>query len=306
MNFPELLNAYGAPPLEITGDLSRLPQFSPLTPGALALDDAAPRSLDTLVMLAPPGTIERRAALALALRVLKEDACLVALAPKDKGGSRLAGDLESLGCTFEESSKRHHRICITRDKGQADKIAQAIADGAPRFDEELGLWTQPGVFSWNRIDPGSALLVAHLPDLSGRGLDLGSGLGVLSHAVLRSPKVSALTLVELDARALACSRRNVSDGRAHFLQADARRLTDANLKALDFVVMNPPFHDGGAEDKSLGQSFIKTAAGALRKGGALYAVANRHLPYENVLKEHFRRVNLVAEEAGFKLFVAIA
>ena len=32
--------------------------------------------------------------------------------------------------------------------------------------------------------------------------------------------------------------------------------------------MNPPFHDGGAEDQSLGKAFIQSAAKMLRKGGA--------------------------------------
>ena len=303
---PEAENVYGAPPLELCGDTSRLPQFSPLVPGAQDLHEVAPASLGALTMLAPPGTIERRYALALALRALKADATLTALAPKDKGGTRLAGDMEALGCTFHESSKRHHRICVTQSGGDAKSIAQAITDGAPRFDEELGLWTQPGVFSWNRIDPGSALLMNHLPDFSGRGADLGAGLGVLAHGVLASPQVTELTLIELDARAIACAKRNVTDARVHFLQADVRKLNAPTLKALDFIVMNPPFHDGGAEDKSLGQSFIKTAAGLLKKGGRLYCVANRHLPYESVLKENFRRVTMLAEEAGFKIYEALA
>lgn len=299
-------HVFGTPPLDLVGDTSSLLQYSPLVPGAHALEDVAAQTLGSMVMLAPPGTIERRYALAQALRVLKADATLRVLAPKDKGGSRLAGDLAFLGCTFHESSKRHHRICVTQGGGDAKAIAQAIADGAPRFDEELGLWTQPGVFSWNRIDAGSALLMDHLPEMKGRGADLGAGLGLLAHAVLRSDKVTSLTLVELDGRAVACAKRNVTDPRAQVLHADVRKLNDASLKALDFIVMNPPFHESGTEDKALGQAFLKTAASLLRKGGMLYAVANRHLPYEATLKEHFRRVALIAEGDGFKVFEAQA
>ena len=35
------------------------------------------------------------------------------------------------------------------------------------------------------------------------------------------------------------------------------------LQDLDFVVMNPPFHDGGTEDRSLGEAFIRRAAAVL-------------------------------------------
>jgi hypothetical protein len=77
----------------------------------------------------------------------------------------------------------------------AHTIEAALAEGAPRLLEELGLWSQPGVFSWNRIDPGSDLLVRNLPSLSGKGADFGGGIGVLSRAVLASPKVTRLTLI---------------------------------------------------------------------------------------------------------------
>ena len=295
-------NVYGAPWPEFVGDCAGARQFSPLVPGAFRLEETAPGSLEGLAILAPPGTVERRYTLALALRALAPGTSLIVHAPKDKGGSRLAADLEKLGCTCNETSKRHHRICTTQGPGDAPAIAAAIADGAPRFLDNIGLWSQPGVFSWDRIDPGSALLLANLPRLSGRGADFGCGTGVLARAVLAAPKVSKLTLVDLDRRAIDVAGRNLDDPRAEMLWADARTLDLANL---DFVVMNPPFHDGGTEDRALGQAFIRQAAAALRKGGALWLTANRHLPYEEVLKPLFRTVTPVASEKGYKIYQAL-
>lgn len=293
---------YGAPPEDLVGQTALARQFSPLHPGAEALEDVAAQSLGAMAMLAPPGTVERRAALALALRALRPSALLVALAPKDKGGSRLAQDLRTLGCTFEESAKRHHRICVTSGSGDAAALDDAIAEGAPRHLDEIALWTQPGVFSWNRIDPGSALLMDHLPLLSGKGADLGCGLGVLAQKVLTSPKVASLAMIDLDRRAIDMAKRNVSDERARFMWADAR--TTSDLMSLDFIVMNPPFHEGGLENQSLGQSFIQRAAAMLRNGGSCWLTANRHLPYESILKPLFRRVTLIAEAGGYKIYQA--
>jgi 16S rRNA (guanine1207-N2)-methyltransferase len=168
--------------------------------------------------------------------------------------------------------------------------------------ESLGLWTQPGLFSWDRPDPGSRLLVSSLPMLSGRGADLGCGGGALALAVLASPEVSQLDLVDIDRRALDAARRNVEDARAHFHWADA--CTTPDLSGLDFVVMNPPFHDGGIEDKALGQAFIRRGHHILRKGGVLWVVANRHLPYEGVLVPLFGKVSLRNEAGGFKIYEA--
>ncbi|MDB5641654.1 MAG: rsmC [Hyphomicrobiales bacterium] len=305
MDLSAYSHVYGVPPVDLVGDIAGLAQLSPFSPGAQALDEAAPQSIDGLVMLAPPGAIERRYALALALNALKPGAPLLALAPKDKGGSRLAQDLTGLGCAFEESARRHHRICLTQGPGDPAALAAAIAEGAPRLDETLGLWTQPGVFSWNRIDPGSALLIANMPPLAGRGADLGCGLGVLSHAALASPKVKSLLMIDLDRRALECAKRNVADARAAFMWGDGRKVPKTlETNALDFVVMNPPFHESGHENRTLGQSFIQSAAAMLRTGGVLWLTANRHLPYESILKPLFKRATLIKEAGGFKIYQA--
>ncbi len=292
---------YGEPPPALVAPAAGAAQVSPLSPGAAALEDFADETLESLVMLAPPGTVERRYALAQALRVLKVGGRLSALAPKDKGGSRLGKELETFGCTVGETAKRHHRICVVTRPEAPSGLDQAIREGAPR--ELGGLWTQPGVFSWDRVDPGTALLLETLPPLAGVGADFGCGIGLLALKVLEAPAVRQLSLIDLDRRAIDAARRNVSDPRADVRWADMRQ---AGLADLDFVVMNPPFHDGGAEDKALGQGFIRAARAALRKGGVLWLVANRHLPYETVLTEAFAKVTPRADRGGFKVIEARA
>ena len=295
-------NLYGAPPPELAEIAPDARQFSPLDPKAETLADIGPGALADLAMLAPPGAVERRHVLGLALRALAPGAPFLVLAPKDKGGGRLAKELAELGCAAHETARRHHRICAAAASHDPAAVASAIAAGAPRFSESLGLWTQPGVFSWDRIDPGSALLIRHLPEFSGRGADFGCGIGLLAHQILRSSRVSQLTLVELDRRAVELCRRNVDDSRVTLLWADAR--TVAGLDSLDFVAMNAPFHEAGAENRALGLAFIDKAAAVLRKGGFCWLVANRHLPYEAALSRHFRESRVVADEGGYKIIEA--
>ena len=259
-------------------------------------------------MAAPPGTLERRSALALSLRALAAGAPLTVMAPKEKGGNRIAKELEEFGCSVEAASRRHQRICRTArpvafgTEAQAH-IDAAIAAGGLRFVDALGLWSQPGVFSWDRTDPGTALLLSMLPAFAGRGADLGCGVGIIAGAVLKSANVTQVSLVDTDRRAIAAARRNIGDPRATFHWADVRAAAD--LKDLDFVVMNPPFHDGGREDKALGQAFVQQSQRVLRGGGTAWLVANRHLPYEALLSTAFARVELRAECGGFKVYEAI-
>ncbi len=294
---------YGSPPEILIAVEQGSRQFSPLHPGAAALEEQPAGTLTGFVMAAPPGTAERRYAGALMLRALAPGAPFTILAPKDRGGARLAAELRGFGCAFHEDARRHHRICTGSRPAEVTGLEAALREGGPQDVPALGLASQPGVFSWDRLDPGSALLAPRLGALSGRGADFGCGIGVLALAALASPKVTALTLIDIDRRAIQAARRNVADPRALLRWADLRE-PDASLDRLDFVVANPPFHDGGSEDRGLGQAFIRRAVAALRTGGRLWLTANRHLPYEAVLKPLFKRVTLVVEASGYKVYEA--
>jgi 16S rRNA (guanine1207-N2)-methyltransferase len=280
-------------------------QVSPLIPGSERLEDQPDDSLDYAAIAAPPGVLERRFALGHALRALVSGGRLLALAPKDKGGTRIAAELRSFGCTVAEASRRHHRICEAERPARRVATDEAIAAGGPCVPPSLGLWSQPGIFSWDRPDPGSVALLRRLPPLAGKGADFGCGVGLLARAVLANPQVSALHLVDVDRRAIDAARRNVDDRRAAFAWFDLRAGGPPQAQGLDFVVMNPPFHDGRAEDKTLGETFIRRAAASLRPGGVCWLVANRHLPYEATLRSAFASQRQVEQAEGYKIYEAV-
>lgn len=299
---------YGTPPDDLVDIASDAVQCSPRVPGATSLDTLARDSLDTFVVYAPQNATERRRVLALALRALKPGGQLVALAPNNRGGTRLLDDLRTLGGPSTSRPKRHHQIVETMRPQRFSFLDESVLDdavmaGSPRLLPDLGLWSEPGIFSWDRIDPGSALLAGQLPRLDGAGCDLGCGIGVLARAVRAGGGSGPLVLIDVDRRGLECAVRNVPGDGVTTLWADVRqprRLPNG----LDFVVSNPPFHDGGDEDHALGQTFIRTAAGMLRPGGTLWLVANRHLPYEATLRKAFAEVEPVADAHGYKVFSA--
>ena len=298
----QLQYVYGAPPADLAITPTGAVQVSPQVCGSQALEHVPPASAAGFLICAPPGTVERRYVIALALRALAPGGLLTIMAPKDKGGSRLGKELVAFGLEVEDSGRRHQRLCIATRADDLVGIDEAIRVGAPQIVPGLGLWSQPGLFSWDRLDPGTAQLLSVLPPMSGRGVDLGCGAGVIARAILTSAKVEHLDLVDIDRRAIEAAEHNVIDPRVQFHWADAR--TAPPLEGLDFVVMNPPFHDGGWEDKALGQAFIRRGRDALRKGGVLWLVANRHLPYEEVLTPLFSQVKLKSELKGFKVYEA--
>jgi len=295
---------YGAPAPGLVEVPPGAVQVSPLIPGSQDLAAVPDASVDQAIVLAPGGTLERDYVLAHALRALKPGGSLLTFAPKDKGGSRLKKVLQRFGGPVGEDARRHHRFCRLVRPAQPTGVAEAIAAGAPRIVPGVGVWSQPGVFSWDRLDPGSARLVAKLPTLSGHGADLGCGVGLLAAHVLASPAVTSLACLDIDRRAVACAEHNLDDPRAAIRWADVRQYDDRQV-GLDFVVMNPPFHDGGTEDRDLGVAFVRAAARMLRRGGVCWLVANRHLPYEAVLASAFEAATVREDAGGYKVIEAL-
>ncbi|MCK0140873.1 class I SAM-dependent methyltransferase [Aliiroseovarius sp. F20344] len=167
-----------------------------------------------------------------------------------------------------------------------------------------GFVTRPGVFSAEKIDKGSEVLAAVMPDaINGRVADLGAGWGYLSRHILSREGVEALDLIEADKVALDCARRNVDDPRARFFWDDATAFTPD--QPYDVVISNPPFHTSRAGRPELGQAFIQSAARILKPSGRLVMVANRHLPYEDTLAKHFRVVEDLGGTPGFKLLAGL-
>ncbi len=166
----------------------------------------------------------------------------------------------------------------------------------------------PGVFAWDHIDPGSRLLVQCLPaKITGDVADLGAGWGFLSRACIgRAADLRRLDLYDADFHALAAARVNLGDRGGPTALAYHWHDVTSGLGAAryDMIVSNPPFHDQRRADPAIGISFIRSAAQALRPGGRLWLVANRHLPYEPALAATFTATTRHAEDSRFKILEA--
>lgn len=164
-----------------------------------------------------------------------------------------------------------------------------------------GFMTAPGMFSPEKADAGSALLAPYLTKLKGRVADLGAGWGWLAAQAL-GPDVSEMVLFEAEHKAVEAAKFNLTDPRLRIEWADV--LTLPKQLPFDIVISNPPFHQSRAAEPSLGVGFIQAAAKLLKPKGRLLMVANRQLPYERALDGAFRKVEILGQTNGFKLFEA--
>lgn len=278
----------------------RFPDVSALQARGFAPVTAAEGSFDAAVVFLPRARAEAHARIAEAVAHLAPGASLWIDGQKTDGIDAALKEMRTLAPVDEPQSRAHGKIfhLTLPDAGWVP------ADWADRdIQAAPGFVTRAGVFSADGPDPASVALAAHLPEkLPTRMVDLGAGWGWLSAEVLKRPGVATLHLIEADAVALDCARRNITDPRAQFHWADALNFRLA--EPVNGVVMNPPFHEGRAADPSLGAGFIRAAAGLLTGAGRLWMVANRHLPYEAVLRESFADVQEIGGDTRFKILTA--
>lgn len=246
----------------------------------------------------PRAKAQGRALLAQAADLVGTGGLLIVDGQKTDGIESMLRDLRAQGLSPMVLSKSHGKMLWF--------AAQPMpADWQARGPQpvEGGFVTAEGVFSADGIDPASRLLADSLPEKLGAHLvDLGAGWGYLAARILARDTVRTLDLVEADHVALDCARANLADPRARFHWADATTWRPDNL--VDAVVMNPPFHTGRAADPDLGRAFIAAAAAMLTAQGRLWLVANRHLPYETALAQHFAEVSELAGDNRFKILAA--
>jgi len=167
----------------------------------------------------------------------------------------------------------------------------------------------PGMFSHERVDAGSRLLVECLPrKAKGAAADFGAGWGYLAAQLAeRTMGLSSIDLYEADHASLEAARQNlagllVPPPAFGFFWHD---LTAEKVeRKYDLIVMNPPFHQGRATEHGIGQAMIIAAASALKPGGWLFMVANRGLPYDQALKAGFKEVEELRSEGGFRVLAA--
>ncbi|QSX79923.1 class I SAM-dependent methyltransferase [Agrilutibacter solisilvae] len=286
------------------------PEADRLARSGLALADAdGDLSLQSLVLVLPPRQRdEARALFARAVDRARPGGRVLACVANDEGAKSAQADLARLAGPLGQLSKHKCRAFWTAPLAQegvdAELLAQWRQADAPRPIADGRFHSRPGLFAWDRIDPASALLAQHLPTtLRGEAADLGAGFGFLSAELLaRCAGITSLDLYEAERRALDLARQNLAALSSKPMGFHWHDVTVGLGRAFDVIVSNPPFHAQGRADRpDIGRRFIAVAAQALRPGGELWIVANRHLPYETALQEHFPQVRTVVQQGGFKV-----
>jgi len=171
---------------------------------------------------------------------------------------------------------------------------------------KIKLFTDNGVFSKNRIDEGTlVLLEAIVPlRLTGRILDLGCGYGPLGLTIALTSPLCSVDMSDINVRALELAKKNVEmlglSQRVTILHSDVYENIEGPY---DSIVVNPPIRAG----KRVTYSMYEGAKQYLIDGGSLYVVIRRAQGAESASKyieTVFGNVCLLLRNKGYYILKA--
>jgi 16S rRNA (guanine1207-N2)-methyltransferase len=291
--------------------------------GIVAHDDIArpalnERSIDLVAIEAAGDRDLTRRWLALAREVARPGGTVLIAGANDAGIRSAIGDArDALGLVAVEDYRRRSRV--------AHITVPPVPPAAPAWLAEPGIapgtWgrfvvaeggidlvfeTLPGVFSADRLDEGTRLLLEHLDVPAGAAvLDAGCGAGVIG-VVAGRRGAGSVTMTDVSLLAVAAARRNagLAGTPAEVVAGDVYGGVAA--RRFDLIVSNPPFHQGKVVDYDMPHRLIAEASEHLTPGGRLVLVANAFLPYDRLMREHLGAVAVLGATRQFRVLAARA
>lgn len=178
-----------------------------------------------------------------------------------------------------------------------------------RLDDGTEVVNHAGVHAASRLDPGTRFLLEHLPGEPRQGtiVDLGCGDGVVGLRLARMHPDASLLLVDESPLAVESAREtfalNGVDAAARFEVGDVLEDLAGGVPvapgSVDLVVVNPPFHADHAISDEVAWRMLLQSHHALRPGGEVLVVGNRHLGHHAKLRRIFGGFQVVASNPKF-------
>ncbi|MDT0303805.1 class I SAM-dependent methyltransferase [Streptomonospora wellingtoniae] len=176
-------------------------------------------------------------------------------------------------------------------------------------DLHLRLATDRGVFSADRVDLGTRVLLESVPAPPERGrlLDVGCGYGPIALSMAARAPEAAVLGVDVNGRALDLARRNAAENGLYnvdFQLVDtdgspaggpARARPEPPLTGpFDAVWANPPIRVG----KGVLHRLLRTWLGRLAPGGTAHLVVQRNLGSDSLQRWLEQEAGMAAERAA--------
>ena len=162
-----------------------------------------------------------------------------------------------------------------------------------------------GVFSKDRVDFGTNVLLNALPDIENNAkvLDIGCGYGVIGIAIARSNPAIDVTMVDVNERALALTNENIKLNNVKNAKVVLSSLYENIDGEFDYIISNPPIRAG----KEIVHGVAVGGYDHLKEGGRIYLVIQKKQgapSLEKKIEEVFGNVETVDKRNGYFVLMA--
>lgn len=172
--------------------------------------------------------------------------------------------------------------------------------------KDVSFYTDNGVFSKDRVDFGTNVLLNTLEDLScfDSVLDVGCGVGVIGISIASKYNDIKVDMVDVNEKAIMLTEENI---KLNKIENCKTYLSDAysNVNSkYDLVISNPPIRAG----KEVVHRIASGAKNVLNDGGSFYAVVQKKQgadSFKKRLEEVYGNVEIVNKESGYIIFKSI-
>lgn len=165
-----------------------------------------------------------------------------------------------------------------------------------------------GLFSREKLDIGTRFFLENLPKLSQLNstvLDLGCANGIIGIATrfLNEKLQPRVLFTDESQMAITSAQTNYdryfpnAPHSAEFHWTHCCESIQDN--SVDWVLCNPPFHQGNSVSDSIARSMFEDAKRVLIRGGTLRVIGNNHLFYAAQLKRIFGNARKIASNSKF-------
>lgn len=170
-------------------------------------------------------------------------------------------------------------------------------------DKEFSLYSDNGVFSKDRFDYGTRVLLSsiNINKLRGNVLDLGCGIGVVSIILGTCNKNINIDMVDVNERAIELAKDNLKlcNIKANIFISNV--YSEVKNK-YDYIITNPPIRAG----KDTVRKFLIGSYDYLKEQGKLYFVMRKDHGVKSMIKEmsSLFEVNIINKDKGFYVVLA--
>jgi len=178
------------------------------------------------------------------------------------------------------------------------------------INRELTIQSHANVFSRDKLDAGSRLMIENMPaeERYLQVADLGCGNGILGLVAAELNPQANLIFVDESYMAVASARENFARAfdksrTAQFKVTNC--LQGIDTESVDLILNNPPFHQQYSVGDAIAWQMFVESRETLKTDGELWVVGNRHLAYHAKLKKIFGNCEQVASNGKFVLLKSI-